>query len=122
MTPTTWLTIRPHLSHDDFEANEALLRLSLLAFNLASILRVECEAEVGSCFDLGRFQCDVLKAGGRVVKHARRLVLTITRVVVPFWKRLIARLDCWRLPARFPPPRGPRLAAAATHLPARGAC
>ena len=37
MTPTTWLTIRPHLSHDDFEANEALLWLSLLAFNLASI-------------------------------------------------------------------------------------
>jgi hypothetical protein len=28
--------IVPHLSHDDFAANEALLQLSLLAFNLAS--------------------------------------------------------------------------------------
>ena len=98
--------IRPHLSHDDFEANEALLRLSLLAFNLASILRIEYEAKAGSCFDLGRFQRDVLKAVGRVVEHARRLVLTIARVVVPFWKQLIARLDRWQLPARFSSPRG----------------
>ena len=61
--------LRPHLSHDDFRANETLLRLSLLAFNLASMLRIEYEAAAGSCFDLGRFQRDVLKAGGRVAKH-----------------------------------------------------
>jgi len=53
------------------------LRLSLLAFNLASTLRIEYEAEAGSCCDLGRFQRDVLKAGGRVVKHARRLARII---------------------------------------------
>jgi len=98
--------IRPRLSHDDFQANEALLRLSLLAFNLASILRVEYEASAGSCFDLGRFQRDVLKAGGRVVKRAGRLVLQVAKVVAPFWQRLVACLNRWQLPRRFPPPRG----------------
>ena len=100
--------IGAHLSHDDFYANEALLRLSLLAFNLVSMLRIEYEAEAGSCFDLARFQRDVLKAGGRVVKRARRLVLTVARVVVPFWRRLIDCLRRWQLPDRFPAPRGPR--------------
>lgn len=103
--------IGPHLSHDDFAANEALLRLSLLAFNLASMLRIEYEASAGSCCDLGRFQRDVLKAGGRVVKHARRLVLQVAQVIAPFWERLIACMRHWRLPRRFPTPRGPRVRA-----------
>jgi hypothetical protein len=103
--------IGPHLSHDDFHANEALLRLSLLAFNLASILRIEYEADAGSCFDLGRFQRDVLKAGGRVAKHAGRLKLYIARVVTPFWERLVACLSRWKLPPRFPAPRGARVRA-----------
>jgi hypothetical protein len=100
--------IGPRLSHGDFHANEALLRLSLLAFNLASTLRIEYEAAAGSCMDLGRFQRDVLKAGGRVVKHARRLVLHVAQVVAPFWQRLMASLARWKLPARFPQPRGAR--------------
>jgi hypothetical protein len=37
--------------------------LSLLAFNLVSALRIEYQDGAGSCFDLGRFQRDVLKAG-----------------------------------------------------------
>jgi hypothetical protein len=100
--------IGPHLSHDDFQANEALLRLSLLAFNLASMLRIEYEAAAGSCFDLGRFQRDVLKAGGRVVKGSRRLLLYVARVVAPFWEQIAACLHRWKLPARFPQSRGPR--------------
>jgi Transposase DDE domain group 1 len=103
--------IRPHLSHDDFQANEALLRLSLLAFNLASMLRIEYEATAGSCCDLGRFQRDVLKAGGRVVKGSRRLLLYVARVVAPFWERLVACLNRWILPARFALPRGARARA-----------
>ena len=99
--------IGPRLSHDDFAANEALLRLSLLAFNLASLLRIEYEATAGSCCDLRRFQRDVLKAGGRVVKHSRRLVLHVARVVAPFWEQLVACLRRWKLPPRFPTPRGP---------------
>ena len=99
--------IGPRLSHDDFHANEALLRLSLLAFNLASILRLEYEDAAGSCFDLGRFQRDVLKAGGRVVRGARRLVLYVAQVVTPFWRRLIEHLRRWSLPRRIPAPAGP---------------
>lgn len=100
--------IRPHLSHDDFQANETLLRLSLLAFNLSSMLRIEYEAAAGSCFDLGRFQRDVLKAGGRVVKGSHRLLLYVARVVAPFWERLVACLNRWKLPSRFPRPRKAR--------------
>jgi len=100
--------IRPRLSHDDFHANEALLRLSLLAFNLGSMLRIEYEAATGGGCDLGRFQRDVLKAGGRVVKGARRLLMYVAKVVAPFWERLVACLERWKLPARFPEPRGPR--------------
>jgi hypothetical protein len=103
--------IGPHLSHDTFAANEALLLLSLLAFNLVSALRIEYEDEAGSCFDLGRFQRDVLKAGGRVVKHARRLVLQVAKVVTSFWQRLLGCFDRWKLPRRFPQPQGPRLRA-----------
>ncbi len=46
------------------QANEALLRLSLLAFNLASMLRIEYEAAAGSCFDLGRFNARCSKPAG----------------------------------------------------------
>ena len=101
-------TIRPRLSHGDFDANEALLRLSLLAFNLASMLRIEYEAATGCGCDLGRFQRDLLKAGGRVVKHSRRLLLSVAQVVAPFWELLATCLHRWKLPIRFPPPRGPR--------------
>lgn len=101
--------IGPHLSHDAFAANEALLLLSLLAFNLVSALRIEYEDAAGSCFDLARFQRDVLKAGGRVVKHARRLVLCVAKVVTPFWRRLLSCFERWKLPRRFPQPKGPRI-------------
>ncbi len=116
--------IAAHLSHDDFQANEALLRLSLLAFNLGSMLRIEYEAAAGSCFDLGRFQRDVLKAGGRVVKGGNRLLLRMARVVAPFWEQLAGCLARWKLPARFSPPRGagPNLATASpARLFTRGA-
>lgn len=103
--------IGPHLSHDGFHANEALLRLSLLAFNLASMLRLEYEDAAGSCFDLARFQRDVLKAGGRVVKRARRLVLHVAKVVTPFWRRLVDRLRRWTFPRRLPTPAGPHTRA-----------
>jgi hypothetical protein len=99
--------IGPRLSHDDFHANEALLRLALLAFNLGSMLRIEYEAATGGGCDLGRFQRDVLKAGGRVVKGAHRLLMYVAKVVAPFWERLVACLDRWKLPTRFPKPCGP---------------
>lgn len=101
--------IDPHLSYNDFEENETELRLALLAFNLASTLRLEYEDAAGSCFDLPRFQRDVLKAGAKVVKHARRVIVHVARVVQPFWRVLVDCLRRWKLPSRFPTPRGARV-------------
>ena len=99
--------IDPKLSSQEFASNEATLLLSLLAFNLANMLRCELEDGAGACWDLGRFQRSVLKAGGRIAKKAGRLIIHLAAAVVPFWERLVARLGQWRLPRRFPAPRRP---------------
>jgi hypothetical protein len=57
------------------------------------------------------FPWPIFKAGGRVAKHSGRLKLYVARVVTPFWNRLVACLSRWKLPARFPPPRGARVRA-----------
>jgi hypothetical protein len=99
--------IGPKLSSPEFASNEATLLLSLLAFNLANMLRCELEDEAGACWDLGRFQKSVLKAGGRIVKRANRVIIDLAQAVVPLWEKLAARLQRWRLPKRFPEPRRP---------------
>jgi hypothetical protein len=86
---------------------EFTLLLALLAFNLANMLRCELEHGGGACWDLGRFQKSVLKAGGRIVKKARRVIVDLAQAVVPLWERLLARLGRWRLSNRFPAPRCP---------------
>ena len=85
--------IGPKLSSQEFESNEATLLLSLLAFNLANMLRCELEDGAGACWDLGRFQKSVLKAGGRIVKKAGRVIVDLAAAVVPLWERLVARLN-----------------------------
>jgi hypothetical protein len=99
--------IGPKLSSPEFEWNETTLLLSLLAFNLANMLRCELEDEAGACWDLGRFQKSVLKAGARIAQKSRRVIVDLAQAVVPFWERLVARLQQWRLPKRFPVPRRP---------------
>jgi len=96
-----------HLSHPEFDENQTELRLALLAFNLANALRIEYERDGGSCLDLVRFQRDVLKAGARITRHARRLIVCVARVVRPFWESLAGCLRRWKLPSSFPPPAGP---------------
>jgi hypothetical protein len=100
--------VGPHLSSPKFVENEALLLLSLLAFNLGSFLRLELEDDAGACLDLQRFQKVVLKAGGRVVKHARQLHVHVAQAVVPLWNRLWKRLQRWRLTRRRTTPTTPR--------------
>jgi hypothetical protein len=95
------------LSSPEFRENEATLLLGLLAFNLANVLRIELEERLGGCWDLGRFRDYVLKAGGRVAKHSRRLLVHLAEAVVGFWRRLVERIGGWRLAPRFPLPRGP---------------
>jgi hypothetical protein len=100
-------TVHPRLSSPRFEENEALLLLSLLAFNLSNMLRNELEASVGGCWDLGRFQQTVLRAAGRVVRGGRRLWLDVEAAFAPLWEKVLACLKRWRLPKRWAAPRGP---------------
>lgn len=100
--------IGPHLSSRAFLDNEVTLLLALLAFNMATMLRNELEDELGGCWDLHRFQQTVLRAGGRVVKHARRLWLHIEQGVSAFWSILATRVGQLRLPSQWGTPRGAR--------------
>ena len=99
--------IGPHLSSRQFAENEATMLLALLAFNMTTMLRNEFEDALGGCWDLRRFQQSVLRAGGRVVKHARRLLLQIEQSVGEFWQVMTDRIGKLRLPSLWNPPRGP---------------
>jgi hypothetical protein len=83
------------LSAASFAANEASLLLKLLAFNLAGMLRGELEDASGCGWDLKRVQQTVLKAGARVVQHARRLIVDVARAAGVLWDRLLDRVRRW---------------------------
>jgi len=100
--------IGPHLSSSEFVENETTMLLSLLAFNLSTMLRNELEAATGGSWDLERFQQTVLRAGGRVTKHARRLWLSVEASVSGFWSVLTKRIATLRLSSRWPQPQGVR--------------
>ena len=106
--------IGPHLSSREFVDNEVTMLLALLAFNLTTMLRNEHEAASGGSWDLHRFQQTVLRAGGRVVKHARRVWLHLEESVAPFWKLLTKRIAQLRLSRRWPAPQG---ASSRTYVP-----
>ena len=89
-------TIGVHLSSQGFKANEATMLLALLAFNLNTICRNELEDSVGGSWDLQRFVLFMLKVGGEVVKHSRRLVVRIAESAEPLWSHLASRLSSWR--------------------------
>ncbi|EMB13468.1 ISSpo2, transposase [Rhodopirellula europaea 6C] len=106
-------SIGVHLSSQGFKANDATMLLALLAFNLNTICRGELEEAVGGGWDMRRFVGSVLKVGGRMVKHSRRLILRIAESAEPLWSRLISRIENWEsstvqanVPCGFtPPPR-----------------
>lgn len=99
--------IKPRFSSPEFRENEAALLLSLLAFNLTSMLRSEVEQVAGNGWDLNRFQRTVLKAGGRVMKGSRRLIFHLAQAAAPLWKPLLRRLQSWRLSPRWFAPAAP---------------
>jgi hypothetical protein len=98
--------IGAHLSSREFVENEVTMLLALLAFNMTSMLRNEFEDALGGCWDLHRFQQSVLRAGGRVVKHARRLWLHVEESVGSFWRVMTQRIGQLRLPSRWSSPHG----------------
>ena len=93
--------IGPHLSSREFVENEVTMLLALLAFNMTSMLRNEFEDALGGCWDLRRFQQSVLQAGGRVVKHSRRLWLHVEQSVGRFWQVMTQRIGQLRLAPTF---------------------
>ncbi len=98
--------IGPHISSREFVENEVTMLLAMLAFNMTTMLRNEFEAAVGGSWDLKRFQQSVLRAGGRVVKHARRLWLHVEESVGSFWKVMTKRIGQLRLASRWSSPCG----------------
>lgn len=78
-----------------FEANEAALLLKLLAFNLAGMVRGELEHASGNGWGLQRVQRTVLKTGARLVRHAGRLVLDVSRAAGKLWRRVLERVRRW---------------------------
>lgn len=100
--------IGPHLSSREFVENEVTMLLALLAFNVTSMLRNEFEDALGGCWDLHRFQQSVLRAGGRVVKHARRLWLHVEESAGSFWRVMAKRIGQLRLASRWSSPHGTR--------------
>ncbi|MCD0462025.1 IS1380 family transposase [Roseiconus lacunae] len=97
-------SIGVHLSSQGFKQNEATMLLALLAFNLNTICRNELEDAVGGSWDMRRFVDFVLKVGGRMVKHSRRLVLRIAQSAEPLWSHLIGRLETWQVAPPKPSP------------------
>jgi hypothetical protein len=88
-------SIRPSLSSPRFVENEATFLLALLAHNLLGMTRGMLEDETGSGWDVERVRNTMLKTGGRIVKHSRRLVLAVSSAVVPIWNlfyRALSRL------------------------------
>jgi hypothetical protein len=84
------------LPAESFQSNEAALRLKLLAFNLAEMVRGELEAAgAGTGWDLRRVQQTVLRAGARVVEHSRRLFLDVAQAAGALWGSLLDRVQLW---------------------------
>lgn len=77
---------------DAFARNEALLLLNLLAYEVLHTGRRLMEAATGTGWSLRRFRERVLRAGGRVVLHARRATLVVAETAATYWHLLWRRL------------------------------
>jgi hypothetical protein len=80
---------------DSFPANEATLLLKLPVPHLAGMIRGDLEDASGSGWDLQRVQQTVPKAGARVVKHGKRVIVDVARPAAVLWDRLLQRRKRW---------------------------
>ncbi len=72
--------------------NEALLLLALLAYQTMHEGRCAMQDASGKGWSLGTFREKVLRAGCRVVRHARRMKFYIASSVASHWAILLQRL------------------------------
>jgi hypothetical protein len=79
--------------------SQALLSLRLLAYQLLHVLRTEMEAVTWQGWSLRRLRERVLKAGARLLTHARRITVVIERRAAAHWCRLFLR---WKHRAPLP--------------------
>ena len=71
------------LSCHKFVANQVRLWLFILAYNLGNFLRRLALPEAVKDWSLRSVQVKLIKIGGRLVRHARRLVFQLAEVAVP---------------------------------------
>lgn len=71
------------LSCHRFVANQVRLWLFILAYNLGNFLRRLALPEAVRDWSLRSVQVKLIKMGGRLVRHARRLVFQLAEVAVP---------------------------------------
>ena len=70
------------LSCHKFVANQVRLWLFILTYNLGNFMRRLVLAEDMKHWTLSSLQTRLIKAGGRLVRHARRLVFQLAEVLV----------------------------------------
>jgi Transposase DDE domain group 1 len=87
------------LSCHRFVANQVRLQLFILAYNLGNFLRRLTLPKVVKEWSLQSVQLKLIKAGARLVRHARRLIFQMAEVAVPrdVWVARLERIGCLRL-------------------------
>ena len=71
------------LSCRRFVANRVRLSLFVLAYNLGNFLRRLCLPKAVKHWSLRSVQVKLIKMGGRLVRHSRRLIFQLSEVSVP---------------------------------------
>jgi hypothetical protein len=79
------------LSHK-FVANQVRLGLFILAYNLGNFMRRLALPEAMQHWSLTSLQTRMIKTGGRLVRHARRLVFQLAEVAMS-WEMLTGILE-----------------------------
>ena len=71
------------------------LQLFILAYNLGNFLRRLCLPKAVKHWSLRSLLVKLIKIGGRLVRHARRLVFQLAEVAVPreLFRQVLKRID-----------------------------
>jgi len=87
------------LSCHRFDANQVRLQLFVLAYNLGNFLRRLCLPKAIKDWSLRSLQVRLVKMGGRIVRHARRIIFQLAEVAVPrdLFAAILERISRLRL-------------------------
>jgi len=87
------------LSCHRFDANQVRLQLFILAYNLGNLLRRLALPKAVKDWSLRSLQVKLIKMGGRMVRHARRIVFQLAEVAVPreLFAAILERISRLRL-------------------------